>query len=153
MGNLKEDMEVLRRVPMFDSVDPASLRLLAFTAQRMLFDPGQALVEQGELSDEGYVIIHGSADVLVQAGGAPVKIASVGRHDFVGDIAMLTNRPRSATVTATERLEALVIKKTHLFDLLHHSPKMAIEMMRVLAERLTATISELAKARSEAHSD
>ncbi len=153
MSNLKEDMEVLRRVPLFDSVDPASLRLLAFASQRMVFDPGQSLVQQGELSDEGYVVIKGRADVLVTVGATPVRVATIGRNDFVGDIAMLTNRPRSATVTATERLEALVIKKTHLFDLLHHSPKMAIEMMRVLAERLTATISELAKARSEAHSD
>ena len=148
MSNLKEDMEVLRRVPMFDSVDPASLRLLAFTSQRMVFEPGQSLVEQGELSDEGYVIINGGADIFVKAGAAPVKVASVGRNDFVGDIAMLTNKPRTATVTATSKLDALVIKKTHLFDLLHHSPGMAIEMMRVLAERLTTAISDLAKARS-----
>jgi len=148
MSNLKDDIEVLRRVPIFDSVDPASLRLLAFTAQRMTFPPGQALVEQGAHSDEGYVIVSGKADVLVSANGSPVKVAEVGRDDFVGDIALFCDRPRTATVMPTAPVEALVIRKQHLMEVLQHSPKMAIELMRALADRLIRVNQELAKARS-----
>ena len=148
MSNLKEDLEVLRRVPLFAAVDSASLRLLAFTSQRIAFQPGQALVRQGAETDEAYVIIAGSADVLVEAGGDPVKIAEVGRNDFVGDIAVLCDRPRTATVIATSPLEALVIHKAQLMELLEHSPRMAIEIMRVLADRLTHANQELARALS-----
>jgi CRP-like cAMP-binding protein len=148
MSDLKDDLEALRRVPIFDAVDPASLRLLAFASRRLAFEPGQALVRQDEESDEGYVIISGCADVVVEAGAGPVKIAEVGRDDFIGDIAMFSDRPRSASVIATSRLEALVIKKAQLMDLLQHSPRMAIEILRVLANRLSGAIQELAKARS-----
>ena len=148
MNNLKEDLEVLRRVPIFESVDAASLRLLAFTSQRMLFEPGQVLMHQGAESDQGYVIISGSADVLVEAGGLPVKIAEVGRHDFIGDIAMLCNRPRAATVVATSPVDVLVIERAQFLELAEHAPRMAIEIMRVLADRLGRAIQELARARS-----
>jgi CRP-like cAMP-binding protein len=148
MTSLKENLDVLRRVPIFDSVDPTSLRLLAFGSRLIVFEPGQDLVVQGGESDEGYVLISGSADVLIEAGPNLVKIAEVGRNDFVGDIAILTDKPRSATVRATSRIEALVITKAHLLDLLRHSPQMGIAMMRVLAERLVATSNELARARA-----
>jgi CRP-like cAMP-binding protein len=135
-------------VPIFDSVDPASLRLLAFTSQRMMFEPGQVLMHQGAESDEGYVIISGSADVLVEAGGLPVKIAEVGRHDFVGDIAMFCDRPRTATVVATSQVDTLLIKRVQFMELMEHAPRMAIEIMRVLADRLSRANQELARARS-----
>ena len=100
MSLLKEDVEVLREVPIFASVDPAKLKLLAFASQRLKFDVGQTLCEEGELGDNAFVIVKGSADVFVRAGDAEVKVATVSRNDFVGDMAILCDRPRSGTVGA-----------------------------------------------------
>jgi CRP/FNR family cyclic AMP-dependent transcriptional regulator len=146
---LKEDVEILREVPIFASVELSKLKLLAFASQRLSFDPGQVLCREGDHGDTAYVIIEGSADVLVSVGDAEVKVASVGRNDFVGDMAILCDMPRTATVRAATRCETLVIGKAQLMGLLRSFPDMSIAMMRVLAGRLERTNRALAQAQQE----
>lgn len=146
MSLLKEDVEVLREVPIFASVDPGKLKLLAFASQRLVFDEGQTLCKEGERGEQAYVIVKGSADVFVRAGGQDIRVATVGRNDFVGDMAILCDTPRSATVRAASRCETLVIGKTQLMGLLKSFPEMGIAMMRVLAGRLERTNHALAEA-------
>ena len=149
MSLLKEDVEVLREVPIFASVDPSKLKLLAFASQRLMFDDGQTLCTEGEFGDKAFVIVKGSADVYVRAGDTNVKVATVGRNDFIGDMAILGDRPRSATVKASSACETLVIGKTQLLGLLKSFPEMGIAMMRVLAARLERSNRALAEAQAE----
>ena len=146
MSLLKEDVEVLRGVPIFASVDPAKLKLLAFASQRLVFDEGQTLCKEGERGEQAYVIVKGAADVFVRAGDCDIRVASVGRNDFVGDIAILCDTPRTATVKASCRCETLVIGKAPLMGLLKSFPEMGIAIMRVLASRLERTNHALAEA-------
>ncbi len=146
---LKEDIEVLREVPIFASVELPKLKLLAFASQRMSFDPGQVLCREGDFGDTAYVIIEGTADVLVNAGDSEVKVATVGRNDFIGDMAILCDMPRTATVRASCRCETLVIGKSQLMGLLKSFPDMSIAMMRVLAGRLERTNRALAQVQQE----
>ena len=149
MSLLKEDVEVLREVPIFASVELSKLKLLAFASQRLAFDPGQTLCREGDQGDTAFVIIKGTADVLVRAGESQIKVATVGRNDFVGDMAILCDMPRSATVTAACRCETLVIGKSQLIGLLRSFPDMGIAMMRVLAGRLERSNRALAQVRQE----
>lgn len=149
MSLLKEDVEVLREVPIFASVDPAKLKLLAFASQRLKFDSGQTICSEGEYGDKAYVIVKGSADVFVRAGDTDIKVATVGRNDFVGDMALLCDKPRSATVRAVCPCDTLVIGKSQLMGLLKSFPEMAIAMMRVLANRLERTNRALAQAQRD----
>jgi CRP/FNR family transcriptional regulator, cyclic AMP receptor protein len=142
----KEDVEVLRGVPIFASVDPAKLKLLAFASQRLVFDEGQVLCKEGDRGEQAFVIMKGGADVFVRAGECDIRIASVGRNDFVGDMAILCDTPRSATVKATSRCETLAIGKAQLMGLLKSFPEMSIAIMRVLAGRLERTNHALAEA-------
>ena len=66
--------------------------------------------------------------------------------DFLGEIAILCDTPRTATVTARSELKTLRIRKEPFFELLQQFPEMAIEMTRLLAERLTRTTAELVEA-------
>ena len=150
MSLLKEDVEVLRGVPIFASVDPAKLKLLAFASQRLVFDEGQTLCKEGERGEQAYVIVKGAADVFVRAGDDNIRVASVGRNDFVGDMAILCDTPRTATVRASTRCETLVIGKSQLMGLLKSFPEMGIAMMRVLANRLERTNHALAEAQRRA---
>ena len=152
MSLLKEDVEVLRGVPIFASVDPAKLKLLAFASQRLVFDEGQTLCKEGERGEQAYVIVKGAADVFVRAGDDNIRVASVGRNDFVGDMAILCDTPRTATVRASTRCETLVIGKSQLMGLLKSFPEMGIAMMRVLASRLERTNHALAEAQRRATS-
>jgi len=142
---LKQDVEILRKVPLFSPIDTARLKLLAFTSQRLSFDEDQVLFRQNESGETAYVLIDGTADVFVNAGDREVWVASVGRNEIVGEIAILCDVPRTATVRTTSKVEALVIQKDQLIELLRSFPDIAIAMIRVLALRVNRTNQEVAR--------
>jgi CRP-like cAMP-binding protein len=146
---LKDEVELLRRVPLFAGVEPTRLKLLAFTSDRMSFEAGQILFEQGDAGDAAYVVLNGSAEVLVNRAGSQIKVADLEKNAIVGEIAILCDVPRTATVRAQERLETLRISKDQFLRLLAEFPDMAIEIMRVLADRLGRTTAELSEARAQ----
>jgi CRP-like cAMP-binding protein len=145
---LKDEVELLRRVPLFANVAPAKLKLLAFTSDRVSFREGQVLCRQGDPGDAAYVVLAGTADVLVGTNGEEIKVASLEPNSIVGEIAILCDVARTATVKATAPLEALRISKDHFLKLLAEFPEMAVEIMRVLADRLSHTTAELSDARN-----
>ena len=145
---LSDDVELLRKVPIFSNVELAKLKLLAFTSEHMRFDPGQEVFRQGDAGDAAYVIIEGTADVLVNTKSGPIKILEMGPHAFLGEIAIICDVPRTATIIAKTELRTLRISKDLFFRLIEEFPQMAIEIMRVLAERLENTTQELTQARN-----
>lgn len=145
---LKDEVEMLRRVPLFSKIAPAKLKLLAFASERLNCRDGQNLFRQGDPGDAAYVVLSGTADVLVNADGGEVKVADVEQNSIVGEIAILCDVSRTATVRATSRLEVLKISKENFLGLMNDFPDMAVEIMRVLADRLNHTTSELTAARA-----
>jgi CRP-like cAMP-binding protein len=146
---LKDETELLRRVPLFAQVSPAKLKLLAFASDRVKYGAGQTLFHQGDPGDAAYVVLSGDADVLINTPSGEQKIAAVEPNAIVGEIAILCDVARTATVRAATALEALRIRKEHFVQLLSENPGMALEIMRVLADRLSRTTSELTQAKSE----
>ncbi|MDQ4062264.1 MAG: cyclic nucleotide-binding domain-containing protein [Pseudomonadota bacterium] len=144
---LRTEVDLLRRIPLFAKIEPTKLKLLAFTSERLAFEAGQALFHQGDVGDAAYVVISGTADVLVDSPGGEIPVASVKCNDIVGEIAILCDVPRTATVRATSHLETLKINKEHFWQLLTDYPSMAVEILRVLADRLAKTTAELTEAR------
>ena len=108
------------------------------------------LFSKGDVGDAAYVIIKGDAEVIVTSDDGDIPIAVLHDGDFVGEIAILCDTPRTATVTAKSELKALRIRKEPFFELLHQFPEMAVEMTRLLAERLTRTTAELVEAQRRA---
>lgn len=146
---LKDEVEMLRRVPLFSQIAPAKLKLLAFASERMTCRDGQNLFRQGDVGDAAYVILAGTAEIIVHSDGGEIKVADVGSNSIVGEIAILCDMARTATVRATSRLEVLKISKDNFLDLMRDFPDMAVEIMRVLADRLNHTTAELTAARSQ----
>ncbi|MGH6620424.1 MAG: cyclic nucleotide-binding domain-containing protein, partial [Alphaproteobacteria bacterium] len=66
---LQEEVHLLRRVPLFSRIDPARLKLLAFTSDRLVFAPDDVLFEQGQAGDAAYLILSGSAEVEIDTPG------------------------------------------------------------------------------------
>ena len=141
--SLNEEVGLLRNIPMFANIEPSKLKLLAFTSERMAFKDGDFLFRQGEQGDSAYVIIGGEADVIVDTPNGPLTVAKLKRNDIVGEIAILCDVPRTATVKAASKLEAMVIAKDLFFRLIMEFPQMAVEIMRELARRLDATNRKL----------
>ncbi len=141
--NLNEEVELLKGVPIFAKIEPAKLKLLAFTSERMNFAVGQELCHQGDPGDAMYVILGGVADILIDSAAGQIRVAELKRNDFVGEISVLCDVPRTATVMAREQLNTLKISRDTLYRMCEEVPQMAIEMMRELAHRLEDTNKKL----------
>ena len=147
--SLKDEVELLRRVPLFAKVSPAKLKLLAFTSDRITFGADQVMFNQGDQGEDAYVVLSGTADILVNLQSGQVKVAGVEPNEIVGEIAILCDVVRTATVRTVTPVEALRIRKDQFLTLLAEFPEVAIEIMRVLADRLNRTTTALIEARDE----
>ncbi|WP_420394528.1 cyclic nucleotide-binding domain-containing protein [Acuticoccus sp.] len=146
--SIEADAAVLRKLPLFRGVDDQKLRLLAFMSERVRFEGGESLVEEGDFGDVAYIIVSGEADVVIGSPSGEQLVATVRENDFVGEIAILIDVPRTATVRAKGELVALAVSKEHFFKLLKTFPDMAVEVMRALAHRLERTTREVGRLRA-----
>src|ERR1700741_3131893 len=115
--NLNEEVEVLKGVPIFSKIEPAKLKLIAFTGERMTFGMGQEVCHQGDSGDALYVILGGVADVLIDTDKGQLRITEMTKNDFFGEIAILCDVPRTATIKAREPLSTLKISKDPFYRL------------------------------------
>lgn len=144
--SLKEEVDILRNIPLFGKIEPSKLKLLAFTSERLTYHADQVLFHQGDPGDSAYIILSGEADVVVDSPAGPLVVAKLGRNAIVGEIAILCDVPRTATVKAKSELVTLRISKELFFKLITEFPQMGIEIMRVLADRLERTTHQLREA-------
>lgn len=144
--NLNEEVELLKRVPIFAKIEPAKLKLLAFTSERVNFAAGQEVCHQGDPGDTMYVILGGTADVLIDTESGQIAVAEMKKNSFFGEIAILCDVPRTATIKARESLATLKISKDMFYRLVAEFPQLAVEIMRELAHRLEDTNEKLRSA-------
>ena len=151
--SLEEDALALARVELFTNVAPKRLKLLALASSRVLFEGGQALCVQGEEGDEAFILISGEAEVTIEGTSGATVVARLKANDVVGELAILRDMPRNATVTAVTDVATLRIGKQDFINLLKEFPEVSIEVTRSLAERLVRTTTELANARAAMKSE
>jgi CRP-like cAMP-binding protein len=138
--SLNEEVEMLRRIQLFAKVEPAKLKLLAFTSERAVFKADEILFHQGDAADSAYIIVAGEVAIDVESpGGGSTRVAKLGKDQIVGEIGILADVPRTATVTATAQTTTLKISKELFFRMVSDFPTMAVEVMRVLAHRMETT--------------
>ncbi len=141
--SINQEVELLRRIPMFSKIDPAKLRLLAFASERVTFPAGEVLFHQGDPADAAYLIIDGSVSVTVELASGPLLVAKVGKDQIVGEIGIICDVPRTATITAEMPTITLRITRDLFFQMINDFPVMGVEIMRVLAHRLEHTTAQL----------
>ena len=149
MSKLQDEVDLLRSIPMFADLAVNKLKLLAFASDRVSYSEGEVIFSQGDEADSAYVVISGEADILVQTGDLVSKVAVLGPDEFVGDMAILCDIPRSATVRANSPLEALRIRKEHLNELINDTPTLAMSVLKELVQRLAKTTKDLSEANEE----
>ena len=144
------EVAALQRTPMFQGVDVSRLRLLAFMGEDRSFRNGEFVVRQGDVSDSAYLILEGEADVIVEVEDRSAIVAHLGHSEVFGEMAMLCEAPRSASIRASGDLRTLMFEREGMLRLLREFPEMAIEMARSLAHRLERTTGELARLQAAA---
>ena len=133
-------MLTLRRVPLFERLDPEDLQRIAATCLEREYPAESALVREGEIGDELIVIVEGSVRVVrAEPDGTERLIRRYGPGDHIGELAVLRERPRIATVIAEEGgVRAQVISGESLKAILRERPEAAMAMLSTLAERISA---------------
>jgi CRP-like cAMP-binding protein len=127
-------IELLKRAPLFVHCSKSELGSVALVADEIDMPEGKVLTTEGETGREFFVLIDGTADVRRKGR----KINTMGAGDFFGEIALVSNRPRTATVTATAPLRLLVITDRAFRELMRKMPSIQSKVLAALAERVPA---------------
>jgi len=147
-----KEAEMLRRVPFFGGLDAAKLKLLAFTSRPLKFAPGEYLIKKGDASDSAYVILEGEAEVIGETGEGEFVVAVLRSDELIGEMGVIRNRPRGATVRAKTPVRALRIASEVFLGLISENPECALDVMRQLSARIDASNTRLATAQRELES-
>jgi signal transduction histidine kinase len=133
----------LRKSPLFEGLSDEELQQLMDMAEPRSLRAGEILIRQGELGDTAYVVISGEFEVQKQAGQSLIKIDVRNPGDVVGEMALLSQAPRSATVVAKTDAETLCIPKDAFEKLLASSTTAAMAVLHWVMARLTQNDSLL----------
>ena len=128
--------ELIRKIDFFSGLDDKILNKISDACIVRQFTKGETIVRQGEMGLGLYIIARGRVKVDREQGGARTQVAELGPEQFFGDMALLDNKPRSATVTGTEDAECLLLTRDSFVKLMNKYPDIPIRMAKVLAERL-----------------
>lgn len=143
---------MLRRVPFFGGLDSAKLKLLAFTSHALKFAAGENLMRKGDSADSAYVILEGEVEIMGETGAREFVVAVLGPNASIGEMGVITNAPRGATVRAKVAVRALRISGDVFLRLITENPECALDVMRQLSGRVTASNTRLASAQRELES-
>jgi CRP-like cAMP-binding protein len=137
MQPLERDVETMRNIPLFAGLPTPRLKLIAYTAELVCFEPGEIIVQQGDPADAVYIIAEGEAEVLLASqDGTELVLGIMGRHTLFGETAVLAQTSRTATVRAKTRVVTYKISSKLFLDLLRESPEIGLQVMMLLAHRL-----------------
>jgi CRP-like cAMP-binding protein len=128
---------VLPKTPFFSVLTPDLFKMAVERVRLISLPAGETLFSQGDPGDDLYVVAWGEVAVLV-----PREVARLSEGDFFGEIGLLADRPRTATVRATVDSQVLALDRPLLNDLVAASPDLLKVLLRFLRERLIATLAE-----------
>ena len=129
-GRSKTDL--LKRIPLFADCSRDELETIARVTTELSLPEGRELMRQGDRGRELVVILDGEA--AIERDGERIAVGQAG--DFFGEIALVTGRPRTATVTATSGLRVLVLDGLAFDRLLKDVPSISVKVLKALGERL-----------------
>lgn len=146
--SLNQAVEVLQEMPLFRNIDPKQLRVVAMMGESLTYRAGERLFEKGDEGDAAFIIIVGKVEVLVPAKGGEQSVATLGKGEIFGELAVICDQARSTAIAAQSELEALRLDRNVVLNLMREFPDITLELVRILGDRLERTTRELSQARA-----
>jgi CRP/FNR family cyclic AMP-dependent transcriptional regulator len=144
------DPELLKSVPIFQSLPPEELVSLAGVMREETLAPGKRLFEVGDAGSTMYVVKRGLVQITIPSGGAHVELTRVGPNEFFGELALLDTQARSARATTLEETELYGLSRESFLEFVRPRPLAALAMLAYTARRLRTT-TEMVRTRASSN--
>lgn len=141
MLSIIERVLLLREAEVFKAISSEDLVPVARVAREVTIAVGDTWIHQGEVGDCLYVIVSGEAGVVVRDVG---QIATRGPRSVIGEMAVISGRPRAADCVALTEITAIRVDRDEFWELLSERPSLALGVITILAERLDEAVKNLA---------
>jgi CRP-like cAMP-binding protein len=125
-------VDLLANVPLFSGCSKRELQEIAGLADELDLPEGTAIIREGERGREFFVLVDGTVSVTRDG----KRITTLGPGDWIGEIALVSDVPRTATVTTTSQSRVLVVTDRAFSGLIKRSPSIALKVLASVAERL-----------------
>lgn len=144
MSNPENTIALLKKVPLFNGLSERQLKMLSGSFVTRNFADGEEMVKQGEGGVGIFVIVSGKAEAIREkANGDKISVNTFGTADFFGELALLNEGPRTATVIARSNLECLVLPRWDFISLLKEDADMAVSVAQELASHFRSTLDSM----------
>ena len=134
--SLTDVMLFLKRIPLYNSLSLEQIHTMARHLTEQVAWPGKTIVQEGEHSDEFYLIVTGKVEIVKGYGDTTVTLASLSAGDFFGEMAIFEQLPRVASAIAVEESVLLVLSALHFRRLIMQNPAISFGLFRELSARL-----------------
>ena len=128
---------------MFAKMDTSKLKLLAFASEMVSFQDGDTVMCAGDNADVAYVIMEGAVDILAETDSGPKVVSTLSENQLIGELGLLNNTPRIATLVANGELKAMKITDEMFFRMLRENSEVALDVIRMLSDKLAQSHSKV----------
>ena len=135
--SLDHEFEVLSQLELFQHLQPVKLKRLIFVSQRYHLEPDEYLFRQGDPMDSVFGVVDGELSITLESASGEIVVARQGPGDLVGEMAIISGEPRSASIRANAKCEVIGFQKELFINTVIHDPGTALKMMQLLADRLS----------------
>lgn len=149
--DLAEETDLLRKIPMFAKMETSKLKLLAFASEIVTFQDGDIVFNSGDSADYAYVIMDGAVDIVTETDSGPIVTFTLSQNQLIGELGVLNNTPRIATLIANGNLRAMKITAEMFFRILRENSEVALDVIRMLSGKLTRTNEQLEELQRQVH--
>lgn len=136
---LLENILTLKHSPLFSTVTTRELEAVAMVAEEIMFEGGEVVVKEGEVGDSMFLIKQGAVCISKQVtAGSAAKLAVLSAGECFGEMSVIDEEVRSASVVAEGRCSLLRISKEALLDVILDAPHLGVELLKIFVKRVRA---------------
>ncbi len=132
-------LKTLDQIPLFSMLDTHQLHLLARACESVTLAEGERLFAQGDIGDALYVVVEGMAGVFRSKDGVETKVGEYGTDEVIGELALLSDNPRWASVDAMSKLNLLKLKRHVFLETIRSNGEIGYQILQVVSNRFTST--------------
>src|SRR4051812_6818792 len=126
--------EIIQKIEVFSDLDENLVQTIADSAITCTYKPNEVIIREGEIGVGMYLILSGKVAVLRQRPEGDVRLGEIGAGEFIAEMALAEEKPRSATVMTTEETECVLFMRDAFRQVAESHPAIAVRLVRVMAE-------------------